>query len=278
MKIFYLKDKIELFIILCGFCIVTWLSTHGTQGIVAASAFLLMILIYVILKLNKNMELSTVALISITLSVFQNVYLGIFSVNLSSTAIQLLTVLNFIISVLIFGMLSIGYMNSRKFDKRNLYLFFALLVYCGFSIIFLDKINFMSIISSLRNVISIFIFYMIGNLIVERVNIKKFEKILIFIGLITIIFGFYEKFISPNLWKELNITELWTKKGITVQPTSGLPTNFYSSETINGERIRRITSTFADPVNFGTFLFAIFCISWFNKNREIGRASCRERV
>lgn len=266
MKLFYIKDKIKLFVILSSFFVITWLSTYGFPGIVASIIFLLFIFAYIFLKISKNLELSSVLIISIMLSVFQNIYLGIFSIKLSAIAIQLLTVLNFIISVLIFVMLLTSYINSKKFDRKNLYLFLTLVIYCGFSIIFLNEINFMSIISSLRNIISIFIFYIIGNLAVDRIDIKKFEMIIIFIGLVTIIFGFYEKFFNPNLWENLNITELWTKKGITLQ-SSGLPTNFYSSETINGQRIRRVTSTFADPVNFGTFLFAIFCISWFNKNK-----------
>ena len=66
------------------------------------------------------------------------------------------------------------------------------------------------------------------------------------------------------MWKTLNITELWNKKGIRTQ-ASGLPTNFYSSETIGGQRIRRMASTFADPVNLGAFLFAAFCVAWHRR-------------
>lgn len=91
--------------------------------------------------------------------------------------------------------------------------------------------------------------------------------LLMFFGIIVIVVGLYEIFVNKNMWVNLNITELWTKKGLNLQP-GGLPTNFYSSETINGERIRRMTSTFADPVNLGTFLFSIFCLNWFHGNKK----------
>ena len=87
-------------------------------------------------------------------------------------------------------------------------------------------------------------------------------------GVIVIAVGIYDVLSGGTLWRELNITDLWTKKGIRVQP-SGLPTNFYSSEIINGERIRRMVSTFADPVNLGSFLFAVFSLAWHRKKKII---------
>lgn len=268
MKLKYAGNKIELVTILCAFFCIAWLTTFNAIGYVVATLLLIAVIIYILLKIVMKQELSVVIAIPIMLSVFQNVYLGIFATELTNFTLQLLTILNFLLSCII--LVALLFLNKYTNNITNtIIIMIATLIFYGvISLFFCENINFIAIISSLRNMLSVFIFFLLGSMISHKLNMKKFQEIIIFLGIISILFGLYEKFIAPDIWKKLNITELWNKKGIAVQP-SGLPTNFYSSETIKGERIRRMTSTFADPVNFGTFIFAIFCLAWFNNKKTM---------
>lgn len=262
-----IQSNILMMITLFVFICITFFASMGTAGIIIAFLVFILVCILILAELSSNYELSIVLSIPIMLSVFQNVYLGLFSPQLPSAIIQMLTVLNFLLACIIFGYL---FINDKKRDgKRRKFenLMVTLIVYSIISIIFLEKYNILSIISSFRNIISIFLFFFIGFLGNKKLELRKFENIILFIGLVVIFVGIYDVFANGTLWKNLNITDLWTKKGIRVQP-SGLPTNFYSSETINGERIRRMASTFADPVHLGAFLFAVYCIAW-HRNKKI---------
>lgn len=268
-----LKCIFEVMFILVIFIIITWLSTIKYIGNMAALIYFLFIVCFISIKIFKGYELSGCIIIPIGLSVFQNLILGFFCPRLSSVSIQILTVTNFTISCIIaIELLFLNYRKINTIEKKVIICMILIILYSVISIVLFSHINVMSSISSLRNIISIFLFFVIGTLSKDRVNIEKLEKTLLIIGFICIMVGFYEKFYCNDLWKKLNITELWTKKGIHTQQT-GLPTNFYSSEKINGHRIRRMTSTFADPVNLGAFLFAIFIISWHQKHIKLALIS-----
>lgn len=261
-----IKANSIMAITLISFIFITFISSMGSLGLPLAFLIFLFLCLAVVYKLSKRGEISTIIAIPVLLSVFQNVYLGYFSPKLSSMTIQILTVLNFLLACVIFFYLALRYHKTYKGQAKFLNLFVCLIGYSLVSVVFLDSINIISIISSFRNVISVFIFFFIGYYSYRRVDLRKFENILLVFGFVVIVVGLYDVWTGGTLWRELNITDLWTKKGIRVQ-ASGLPTNFYSSETINGERIRRMVSTFADPVNLGAFLFAVFCVAWHKKKK-----------
>ena len=104
-------------------------------------------------------------------------------------------------------------------------------------------------------------------MIISRyISDKKYYKILFYLIWFIIIFGFIEYFSGVQLWKNLGITKLWELKGIETN-IIGIPPNWYSSEKIAGNILKRMVSSFADPVNLGTFLFAAFMISWYRKKK-----------
>lgn len=259
---------IELAFLLLCFVGITWAFTAGTLGIAMIMSLVIIIITIAIYKCNNSrVDLTTVLTLPVMLSAFQNVYLGFFSEYLSTTSIQILTISNFLYACFIFLILFLN--EHKQIQNDNMFAAFVLLViYSVSSIVFLSSINVISSVSSMRNIISVFLFFFIGVMASEQVNIDRLQKVILTIALIVVLVGFYEVFINKSMWTTLNITDLWTKKGIRVQ-VSGLPTNFYSSERINGERIRRMTSTFADPVNLGAFLFAGLCIAWFRNNKFI---------
>lgn len=256
---------IELVVTLFCFVGITWAFTAGIVGIAFSILLLLLIFGFSVYKCNAKMELTSVLTLPLMLSAFQNVYLGAFSLQLSSTSIQILTILNFLYAGIVFVILFIR--EHKQIQRDNLFAAFLLLIiYSIASVVFLSSINIISIMSSIRNIISVFLFFFIGVMSSKYLKIDRFERVLLFITLIVVLVGLYEVFVDRSMWVSLHISDLWTKKGIRIQP-SGLPTNFYSSERLHGERIRRMTSTFADPVNLGAFLFVGFCISWFKRNK-----------
>jgi hypothetical protein len=259
---------VELVVMLLYFCMLTWSLTFGFIGTLCFIVIFFGIIFIISFKIENKYELSTVIVVPILLSAFQNVYMGFFAPQLSSMSIQVLTVLNFFIACIILVVLMLRKRSMIERDKIY-HAFILLVAYSFVSVIFLNKINVISIISSLRNVISVYLFLFIGILASDNLNIGRFQKIVLLIAFCVVVVGFFDVASKGAMWNSLNITDLWTKKGIRVQ-ASGLPTNFYSSETINGERIRRMASTFADPVNLGAFLFAAFAVAWYRNNKIIG--------
>lgn len=268
IKIKNLHSILIMFFTLFSFFCITYFCTKGSIGRLIAFAIFLVICCMILYELNSSREYSTILSIPILLSVFQNAYLGFFSLHLNSSTVQILTVLNFVIACLIFVYLIILKNELLKINNKYILMFILLIGYSALSVILLNEFNILSIISSLRNIISVFLFYLIGFYSKDRVNQEKFEDIILMFALIVMTVGIIDILTGGNMWIKLNIKDLWTKKGIRVQST-GLPTNFYSSETINGQRIRRMTSTFADPVNLGAFLFATFCIAWHRKRKNM---------
>ena len=104
-----------------------------------------------------------------------------------------------------------------------------------------------------------------GRAIDEEKAYSIIEKIL----WVVVLFGIFDVIIGNSLWRSLNIETLWRLKGIS-NLSNGIPRNWYSSEKIGGVQIRRMVSTFADPVNLGTFLFSGFMLAWYRKKWILG--------
>jgi len=86
-----------------------------------------------------------------------------------------------------------------------------------------------------------------------------------FIGWFIVLFGCIEYIIDRQVWPLLNIEMLWAKKGLPNMASWGLPLNFFSSEKIFGEQVRRMASSYADPVNFGAVMFLVIVVAWYAK-------------
>lgn len=261
----FLRISIIYFLFVC----MAIVCSLGQWGIFCAILVLLFIIYMICFCIGNGKNLERICLIPIILSCFQNVYLGWLSPNLTKIDVQILTILNFIVAIFIFAF---SFLSTKKNERNHdglLNLFILIFFFLMVSVAWSSTRNPISILSSLRNIISVFLFYFIGYYCEKKINFSRFEKMILFLALIIIVIGLFDELTGFKMWNALHITDLWTKKGIKVQASSGLPTNFYSSETINGHRIRRMVSTFADPVNLGTFLFAAFCISWHQRKKII---------
>lgn len=218
---------------------------------------------YAHIKNNKSLNYATIVCFPIILSVFQNIYLAIIAKNLSSLEMQMLLVINFV-----YVCMWVLFLTVREFKRdKNIRIygiaFGVFLLYILISVI-INRPNMIAALASIRNIISCMAFYIFGYALYNCTNKNQTIKICIALGLVVILIGLYEVLIDNALWTRLDIKELWIKKGMRVN-YDGLPDNFYSSEMLNGKQLRRMTSTFADPVNLGTFFAAVFLVSWYKK-------------
>lgn len=220
--------------------------------------------------LFRKGEYSVYLFIPLVMSATQNILLGLFAHYCSKLQIQILLTVNVVWSVTLLAFL-LATNKSCCHDDTVRKLFFLL------TVVFLHAIlsaavlgaNLLSLFSSLRNVVSPILFFLIGFLVAPRIRIQRLYLYLSLLGLFIIWFGIYERFVDLDLWRLLNIDVLWERKGLSNVGPGGLPGNFYSSEKIGGEQIRRMASSYGDPVNFGTNLFPVFLVAWISGRKGL---------
>lgn len=244
------------------------ISLDMSMHFIIHSVLIILIVFYLVTFSEFYGQLEVFLFLPIIISAFQNVYIGFFADNLESMQIQVGIINNYILAIALFIYLSFArpyvYVKDSFFKLLGVLVFF-LITYM--LILSLSKgINVVSFISSVRNITSPFLFFAVGYLSFYKIRLNKFLNCFIFLGFVIIAFGLLERFVFTDFWHLLNIESLWLKKGLNVN-FNGLPGNFYASEKINGEYVRRMVSLYADPVNFGTVIFLIFSISWYLKSK-----------
>jgi hypothetical protein len=205
----------------------------------------------------------------ILISALQNVVLGVNIYFIDGLSLKVFIVLNYIS---FFPLVAILLINRARHKKMLLWVFLlAVIITITLASLLLTSSNILSVFASFRNLTALFLFAIIGYEFKENLfeqSREPFIQILTAVVLLLFLFGFYELFIDTDLWRKLNLSELWLKKGLNIKE-NGLPGNFYASERMNGNYIRRMVSTYADPINFGTTLFLLTMISWLLKQKTI---------
>lgn len=224
-------------------------------------------LTYILYLRDGEYELTFPILFPIILSAFQNVYLALICSRLSTTSFQIMIITNYLFAALFMVLVYFNHIRNKKRISITINLLIVLtlcIVSYGIFLYALHGGALLSIFSSIRNLTALIIFMCVGLLAEEETSESKIYLCFDFIILIVLLIGFYQWFINPNMWVNLNIAELWTKKGIITE-AGRLPANHYAAEPYFGRWWPRMTSTVADPVNLGTFLFAGFMTSWYRK-------------
>ena len=207
------------------------------------------------------------------LAAFQNVVLVLVVGFLSPDHVRLLIGLNFFFGVLWVSVLGLQRMRALL-RVSTLWVALVLpaiaLVVIGSAVLF--GVNGLAAVASARNIVSPLLFFVLGWLIGSggspaRAR-RRFMRVVVSLGIVVLAVGLLERFLVPDLWRLLGVGELWTKKGLTNVSDSGVPLNWWSAERIGGEPVRRVVSTFADPVNLGTFLLLVM-ISAYALGRNI---------
>lgn len=229
--------------------------------------------ILLLVSIRRNGDISALILAPVFLSTFQNVYLAPFSANISPEYIQVVLTLNVPMVVLTYFILALRMPHGRfpavRSGVRSMTLILgSLLIYAVMTTAFSDA-GISAAIASLRNFSAPILFVLVGLLAGPFVSFDRILKLLLGLGVAALVFGIVE-WTTPDFWKMLSLHDLWNAKGIPVTPGSLLPKNFYASEQlVPGEFIRRMAGPFADPVNFGTFVFCIIAVSWYRKSRLV---------
>lgn len=230
-------------------------------------------LIYTVVVLLESFmvsrrEYSLYLAIPVFISATQNLYLGIVAPYSTDLQIQMMVITNFLFSMAILLILLVRtpFRLNQSLYKWNVVILTVLVLYSlGTMVLF--HANVTSGIASLRNIITPPLFLIIGLMASSNLYLKRFLKYISYIALFVVLFGIVERYLLRDIWVYFNLADLWSKKGIPINPVTNLPANFYSSEMVNGQQLRRMVSSFADPVNLGTFLFFGFIAAWFLKKR-----------
>ncbi|WP_125776226.1 O-antigen ligase family protein [Antribacter gilvus] len=218
--------------------------------------------------LHNKGDVAFYLLVPTIMSASQNVYLLTTADELEASELQFAIVLNFAFAVLAWAALlgarsqAAGHATDRGRALRRTLAACAFLVTAyGLvsSVIFAAPVT--SALASYRNLITPMLFTAIGLLAAGFASPRRYMRMLVVLGVLSCAFGLLEM-TTPRFWQDLGIKELWEDKGIGVNPSTGVPSNYFSSELIGGSQIRRMVGPFADPVNFGTFLFAVFMAAW----------------
>ncbi len=217
--------------------------------------------------INNQKIGSLTLLFPLMCSAFQNVYLAMASPKLSPIAVQILLSLHLLYVIVVIGLFCL---NTKIKDKSIALISTCLLFILIQSTMMLlyNGTNIVSFLSSLRNVIACMLFYLLAVFVSKKYELNYFLDKFSVIMIVVSVFGLIEFYIGNKLWVQLGVTKLWELKGIAVN-VAGVPCNWYSSELIGGQQVRRMVATFADPVNLGSVLFVAFMVAWYQKRKML---------
>jgi hypothetical protein len=263
-------DIIPLLLFGGGLVLITIAASLGSMAILAAVAAVVFfsVIAQLIHRLaERKAEISFFLIIPTVMSATQNVYLTTVAGALDSGRLQFAIILNFLFSVALYVVLIATKKPSSGHALRKLIkavtTCLAILVLYGAATVVLFQHDLVAAAASSRNIVAPFLFLLIGLHASVWAKHAVYLRYLVMLGFVAVIFGFIEAN-TPDFWQSLDLRSLWEKKGISVQQDSGLPKNFFASEqVVPGEFLRRMAGPFADPVNFGTFLFAVFMAAWY---------------
>lgn len=224
------------------------------------------VVIFCIIEKSNHQEAVIIILLLIT--AFQNVFMALFLDYISSDEISFLVIINYLFTCIIFIMLVLTKRNlfREKYVNKSLVIILVLVIYSLF-LLAIHKTSITAFFASFRNITCPLIYYEIGLYISEKADLNRLTDIVLKLSLIIFILGLIELFVYKDMWLDLNISELWDKKGIYYDILTGRPYNHYSAEIIFGAARRRMVSTFAEPVNLGTFFLLCFFLAFWKRKK-----------
>ena len=214
-------------------------------------------------------DIGALIIVPVVITSFQNIFLGINIDLITASQIPYLVIINYLYGCIILLILLVR--NSKRLNIIQIRIGVVLLVLVLFSlIIYFNKPSTMNaFFSSFRNLTCPIIYFWIGLLLAEKVDFHRMLNFLFLLTFLVFIFGIIERFLYQDFWIDLNIGELWSKKGIYYNHLTGKPYNHYSAERIAGQNILRMVSGFGEPVNLGTYFALMVYLSWWKRNKTI---------
>ncbi len=251
----------------------------GPLQLVAVGTFLVALLVVpAVHAVRVGADLSGFLFVPTVISATQNLYLLVVADDIAPSALQVIIILNFIDALLLVVILAVcrpraatpavpdPVADSRAvLVRRSVLLTAGLVVFTALGLV-LFRADPVAALASFRNLVTPMLFLLIGLLASAQTRVHRYLCALAVLGAGTVLFGFFE-LNAPEFWQRAGLRHLWEAKGIGIGDIRPLPANFYSSEQFDGEIVRRMVSSFADPVNFGTFLFAAFIAAMLIRSR-----------
>jgi hypothetical protein len=256
-----------------GITICGLLSVFSVGIYVQLSLYFCLILFFLItiaagLVIAPKQDLALYAFIPVLTSAIQNIYLGFIASAASNLQIQAMITVNYVFAV---AFLTIMFFANPEIlrnaiARKAFWISLLIFLYSIFTAL-MFRPDAISALASLRNIMTPFLFFFLGLLVQSRCSMKRLHSYVMWLSLAVVAFGIFERYIYPDIWQTVHVKELWEKKGIPVP--NKVPNNFYASEKIDDKQILRMVSSFADPVNLGTFVFFAFCAAWYWNHKWI---------
>lgn len=260
---------VMLILAILGIVIAAEIGTAALLGVTGLAVVTMLVLLAPSFGVPRP-DISFFLIVPTIISASQNVYLSLVAEHVEGAELQLVVIVNFIYSAALYLVLLLREDPKKDPARTQLYrkvtLYLGALMGYGLVTVVLFRTDPTAALASARNIAAPLLFFLVGIHASHIVRLHSYLRYLVWLGVLAIGFGFLEAN-TPGFWQSIGLQTLWENKGIPVSPGTGLPPNFYASEQIDGQFIRRMVGPFADPVNFGTFLFAVFMAAWFLKSR-----------
>lgn len=247
-------------------------SRYGVVGqSVALGLASLLFTVALVRRYRTRREIAFFLLLPTILSATQNLFVVAVARDLSPSQTKFFFTVNVLLALIILVVLGAG-RTTRSGLRRGiggitLVCLITLTVYgLGSAVVVHSKP--LSALASLRNVATPMLFMLIGLCASRLASLKAYLRGLVALGILVMAFGIVELSV-PNLWQDFGIKHLWDNKGLLINRDTGLPPNYYSSEMLRGHQLRRMVASFADPINLGTFLFALSMACWRLRRRAL---------
>lgn len=215
----------------------------------AGVAVMTLAIIYYMLRRDSSTLLFFVCSI-----VTQNITLLIGANRYNSTLVTLYSLSK---EILLYGCVAIIIVHSQRIKKKSLYfLFFVLVIFGAF--IFSDAPTYAKIVSIRQFMLPFVCFFFGAILKINESEIKTISKYIMIISLVVGAIGVLEVFVfQDEIWTMLPIARFQENKGAVFELYNGVPLNFYTFDyfAIVHKVLRRLVSTFTDPLMTGHFLF-----------------------
>ena len=241
----------------------SWLRS-GLQLLVVTAVIVIALIIPAVIQSRRGGDLAPLLVAPTALSAFQNVYLLAVVDDVSPSAFPVVIIINFLIAV---GLLVVFLTTRPRTLSRTpavvrvVLMTLIVMTVWGWASALVFGADLTSALASYRNVVTPMVFVLLGLLAARSTPVGSYVAALLVVAVAAIAFGFFE-YTDDAFWIDHGIERLWSLKNIGTG-WGGLPSNFFSSELIDGRQARRMVSSFADPVHFGTFLFAAMAAAWW---------------
>lgn len=167
--------------------------------------------------------------------------------------------------ILIYGVFVINYLTNKKRKSDKEYIFFFVYMFILLFSFMISDSSVYSRMVSVRELLLPVICLLFGLTVnVERIDIKKLCRCIIYIASVIAIVGLVEIFVLGNsFWDIMPIEQYQINKGTTFKLYNGVPLNYYTWDlySITHKVERRLVSLLVDPLMTGHFLFLAFVLA-----------------